>query len=513
MRKLLRVLFSRYFISIAVIAANLGLIIYLLFFALAPSSVLFFALILFDAIGMISIITRDANPEYKIPWLVIILAIPYFGIVIYFLLSSSPESKKRAAFMKNVCHNLEGGRLEERDVHFSSLKEKDELAAGKAFAILNDDSLAKIYKNTESRVYSDGEKMFSDMLRDLDGAKKYIFLEYFIIEDGYMWQKILDILKKKAKEGVEVRLLYDDIGCMGTLPARFPRELIKEGIICRRFSPVTPRISITHNNRDHRKITVIDGKISYTGGINIADEYINRIKKHGYWKDGGIRLFGEATEGFIKLFLSIWDMNEGKMSDIYPYLASDFDGVKGDGGYYLPFGSGPFPIYPRPVGKNVFLNIINQAKRSIYITTPYLIIDYDLTEALRNASLRGVDVRIITPGIPDKKIVKVMTKNSYPYLIMAGVKIYEYSPGFIHEKTLVCDGAYAVVGTINFDYRSLAHHYEDAVWIYDSPTVSNLEEDFYKILLSSVQKREDEVKLSFIERIIRNLVRLFAPLL
>ena len=513
MRKLFRVVFSRYFISAAVIAANLALIIYLLFFAFAPSSVLLFALILFDAVGTVSIITRDANPEYKIPWLVIILAIPYLGIVIYFLLSSSPESKKRANFMKRVYKSLDGESGVVRDAEFSSLKHRDELAAGKAFAILNDDPLAKIYTNTESRVYSDAEEMFLQMLSDLKGAEKYIFLEYFIIEDGYMWQSILEILQEKSKCGVEVRVLYDDIGCMGTLPSSFPRRLNSLGISCRRFSPVTPRISITHNNRDHRKIMVIDGKISYTGGVNIADEYINRIEKYGHWKDGGIRLFGEASVGFLKLFLSMWNMNEGKISDISPYLPTDFSDVKSDGGYYLPFGSGPYPIYERPVGKNVLMNIINQAKRSIYITTPYLIIDYDLTEALRNASLRGVDVRIITPGIADKKIVKVMTKNSYPYLIMAGVKIYEYSPGFIHGKMLVCDGIYAVVGTINFDYRSLAHHYEDAVWIYDSPIIFQLEQDFHNTLLSSAQKKEEEIKLSFAERIIRNLIRLFAPLL
>ena len=300
---------------------------------------------------------------------------------------------------------------------------------------------------------------------------------------------------------------------MKTLPAHYDRRLNSEGISCIRFAPVSPRIQAAHNNRDHRKILIVDGRVAYTGGINIADEYINKASRFGHWKDGGIRITGNAVMGFLKLFLSAWDFAAGKESFSEKYLENSEISYTGDGGYYIPFGSGPAPIYPRPVGKNVLLNIINQAKRYVYITTPYLIIDYDLTESLCNAACRGVDVRIITPAVADKRLVKVMTKSAYPYLIKHGVKIYEYTPGFIHEKIVVSDDEYAIVGTINLDYRSLVHHFEDAVWIYNSPTVLRIREEFMNTLSLSEKKGERDVRPTLFEWIVRNLIRIFAPLL
>ena len=519
MRKLCRVLFSRYFISGVLISAELLLMGYLLLEAYEYS---FVALVFFgavDVIALVSLINRDANPEYKVSWLVVIMLLPPFGAALYAIFYSRRVSKKDAEFMQKIRSNIAkisstGTDLDEKcDREYQHLHTVSPLAAGKAYAILNDDKNANIYLQTSSRFFSTGEDMFECMMKDLASAKRYVFLEYFIIEQGQMWERIHTVLKEKAQAGVEIRVLYDDIGSMKTLPARYDRILNSEGIKCKRFSPVSPRVSTTHNNRDHRKILVIDGVIAYTGGINIADEYINLKNRFGHWKDGGIRIYGDASFGFLKLFLAMWDFTAGHLSDVERYLPASSSLTDSDGGFYVPFGSGPAPIYERPVSKNVLLNIVNQAEKYVYITTPYLIIDYDLTQSLENAAIRGVDVRIITPAVADKKLVKVMTKSSYPALIRAGVRIYEYAPGFIHEKSVVSDDAYAMVGTVNLDYRSLVHHYEDAVWMYSTPTVTEIRDEFMKTVSVSNLKDSKAVRLTPVEWIVRNIIRIFAPLL
>lgn len=519
MRKLCRFIFSRYFISATLILAELLLLGYLLFVAYEYSwiALLFFAAV--NVIALINLINKDANPEYKVPWLIVILLLPPFGVALYSIFYSRRVSRKNTAFMKKIQANLSQIRYtgelseDEKDVVFEKLRFESHLAAGKAHALLNDDRNANIYLQSSSRFFSLGEDMFESITRDLLSAEKYVFLEYFIIEEGVMWNRIHAILKERARAGVEVRVLYDDIGCMKTLPARYDKSLLSEGIQCKRFSPVTPRISTAHHNRDHRKILIVDGRVAYTGGVNLADEYINEKKRFGHWKDGGIRIEGCAVEGFLRLFLASWDFTAGSLSEAKKYASSISPSSCSDGGFYIPFGSGPAPIYERPVGKNALLNLINQSERYIYITTPYLIIDYDLTESLRNAALRGVDVRIITPGIADKKLVKVMTKSAYPYLMQAGVRIYEYAPGFIHEKTLISDDVYALVGTINLDYRSLVHHYEDALWMYGTPTVASIHDEFMRTVSVSNQKDSKDAGLTPLEWIIRNLIKIFAPLL
>ncbi len=461
--------------------------------------------------ALISLITRDTNPEYKIPWAVIIIIIPVLGPVIYLLFYQRRMSKSEGRFLMGLFTEIRSYHPESE--HLEELKGEDTLALGKARAILNDDPIAAVYRGTSSKIYNSGEELFADMELDLLAAESYIFLEYFIIEQGELWDRIHSILREKAAHGVDVRVLYDDIGCMKTLPASYEFKLSKEGIRAKRFSKVSPKLSSVHHNRDHRKICVIDGKAAYTGGVNIADEYINIKTRFGHWRDGGIRLEGDAVLGLLKQFLSSWDFTCRQIGDYEHYFSTVKPAENSDGGYYIPFGSGPAPLYKRPVGKNAFLNIINQAEKYVYITTPYLIIDYDLTEALCNAALRGVDVKIATPGIADKKIVKVMTKSSYPYLMDAGVNIYEYTPGFIHEKTLVSDDLYAVIGTINFDYRSLVHHFENAVWIFNSPTVINARVGYTELLERCTKIEGKKARLSLSEWLFRNIVRLFAPLL
>ena len=512
MKKICRVFFSRYAISAVLIVLQV-LLVALLFVGAAVTRYHVWAFaILFSFGAFLGLVNRDTNPEYKIPWSFIILALPPVGAILYFCFYQRKLSKREISRLRRSVAGMRRRSLGSDGAE--SLYSESQKAAGMARAILNDDPLAEVYSSSSSRFFATGEEFFDAFIKDISSANEYIFLEYFIIDEGELWTEVHDILKRKAEEGVDVRLLYDDVGCMKTLPSYYERTLRKEGIRAHRFSRVSARVSSIHNNRDHRKICVVDGRCGYTGGVNIADEYVNKIVRFGYWKDGGIRLSGDAVKGLIKLFLSGWELTTGEFSDadrqLLDKVAPD---EPSDGGYYLVYGSGPAPIYPRSNGKNVFLNRINQAERYVYITTPYLIIDYDLTEALRSAAIRGIDVRIITPGIPDKKRIKIMTKSSYPYLIEAGVKIYEYAPGFIHEKTLVSDDKYAVVGTINFDYRSLVHHFEDAVWMYGSPTVGVAKEEIMKTLSDSERISFERTKLTFTEWIFKMGMRIFAPLL
>ncbi|MBQ3015354.1 MAG: PLDc N-terminal domain-containing protein [Clostridia bacterium] len=540
MRKIFRVLVSRYTLSALFILAEIALIAYLAFYAYTYSFLFVLLANVVNLLVILSLINRDTNPEFKLTWLAVVVMIPLFGGVLYIMFYSRRLTRKEADFLKKLgadmleCERKNGNDTESLRV-LNSLAKYSESGAGCALAVMKDDALAEIYSDCKTEYFSSGEIFFEAMLESLQGAKKYIFLEYFIVEDGFMWRSILEILREKIKSGVEVRMLYDDIGSMSTLPAGFDKKLRNEGISCYRFAKVRPKFSSSYNNRDHRKICVIDGKVAFTGGINIADEYINKKQRFGHWKDGGVRVFGTAAEGFARLFLVMFDFTCRKETDYGAYLSreskantgvSDDSHGGGEGkvpfgsgaeqgdksGYLIPFGSGPAPLYTEPVGKGALMNIINASRRYLYITTPYLIIDYDITEALRQASKRGVDVRIITPGKADKKIVKIMTKSSYPYLIKAGVRIFEYTPGFIHEKLLVSDDIFAVVGTINFDYRSFVHHFEDALWICGDPVIADIRDSFMKTESVSAEILPSEAKLGFCERVIRTLIRIFAPL-
>ena len=509
MRKISRVLFSRYSVSAIVILCELLLLAFLAIEAYEYSILALIIIYAVNAAVILTLVNRSANPEYKVSWLLVVMMLPPFGAILYALFYSRRLTRKEVRMLKEIKENLSA---KGEDENLAALAGVDECAAGKARAILKDDPIARVCRNTESVYYGTGEEMFRDMLRDIEGAERYVFLEYFIIGEGSMWNEIHTLLRRKACEGVEVRVIYDDIGCMKTLPGRYDRILKSEGISCRRFEPVTPRVTTSHNNRDHRKITVIDGKVAYTGGINIADEYINAIDRFGHWKDGGVRLYGDAAEGLLRQFISAWDLCAGEITSVADYTATDSPAL-GDGGFYIPFGSGPAPSYDRAAGKGALLNLINQAQRYVYITTPYLIIDHELTESLCNAVGRGVDVRIITPAIADKRLVKLMTKSSYPYLLRAGVRIYEYTPGFIHGKAIVSDDLYAMIGTINLDYRSLFHHFEDAVWIYGTETVIAAKNDFLSTLDVSKEQDMKRARLRPTEWLATIITKIIAPLL
>ncbi|MBQ3014202.1 MAG: cardiolipin synthase, partial [Clostridia bacterium] len=338
------------------------------------------------------------------------------------------------------------------------------------------------------------------------------FLEYFIIEEGKFWNSILEILKRKAAEGVTVRVLYDDIGCMSTLPGDYAKTLRSYGIEELPFSRLRGNADSEFNNRSHRKILVIDGKIGYTGGVNIADEYINEVVRFGHWKDTAIRLEGEAVWELTRLFLTDYGINAKALPttahELYPLQRE-----RNADGYLIPFGDGPKPLYHRRVGKSVIQNMLNSATRYMYMTTPYLIIDNDLCASIESAALRGVDVRIIVPHIPDKKLVFGITRSFYKRLMDAGVRIYEYEPGFIHAKSYVADDCYAMIGTINLDYRSLVHHFENGVWMYRCDSIRDLKADIEDTLKRSIEIAPEMLKTNLLTRLIRSVVRIFAPML
>ena len=457
---------------------------------------------------ILAIVNRNMPPESKVTWL-LIAVVPVFGSLLYLMFGERRLSKKEMKQLENM-ESMEFREDNSRELRLK-LKEENKAVYGMVKSLLSMDHNADLYNGTSSTFFPLGDQMFKQLLEDLRSAKKFIFMEFYIIDEGLMWDSILEILIEKVKEGVEVKLLYDDIGCMATLAGNYTKRLRKLGIDAHKFNKVIPRLTVAYNNRDHRKILVIDGQIGYTGGINLADEYINQIERFGHWKDSAVRIEGRAVKALTRLFLMTWYINQGEIEDFDKYHMEN-RAVDGEG-LYIPFGSGPKPIYKSQVGKAVYQNMINQATDYVYITTPYLIIDYDLTEDIRNAALRGVDVRIVTPFIPDKKLIQIVTRGAYPDLMEAGVKIYEYLPGFVHSKQVLVDDEIAVVGTINFDYRSLVHHYENAIWMYETPEIPKILADFDNIFAVSREIKLETFRVAWYQHLVKEIMQLFAPML
>jgi len=457
---------------------------------------------------ILAIVNRNMPPESKVTWL-LIAVVPVFGSLLYLMFGERRLSKKEMKQLENM-ESMEFREDNSRELRLK-LKEENKAVYGMVKSLLSMDHNADLYNGTSSTFFPLGDQMFKQLLEDLRSAKKFIFMEFYIIDEGLMWDSILEILIEKVKEGVEVKLLYDDIGCMATLAGNYTKRLRKLGIDAHKFNKVIPRLTVAYNNRDHRKILVIDGQIGYTGGINLADEYINQIERFGHWKDSAVRIEGRAVKALTRLFLMTWYINQGEIEDFDKYHMEN-RAVDGEG-LYIPFGSGPKPIYKSQVGKAVYQNMINQATDYVYITTPYLIIDYDLTEDIRNAALRGVDVRIVTPFIPDKKLIQIVTRGAYPDLMEAGVKIYEYLPGFVHSKQVLVDDEIAVVGTINFDYRSLVHHYENAIWMYETPEIPKIRADFDNIFAVSREIKLETFRVAWYQHLVKEIMQLFAPML
>ncbi|MBO5262445.1 MAG: cardiolipin synthase [Clostridia bacterium] len=455
---------------------------------------------------VLRIISSPDNPDYKLPWLLFVLIIPIGGFMLYLIFYSRKLKKRfvsRLESLKAYDYSLDD------TLELEELKKTDGGAYAQA-KLLKATSGAHLFKSGDCTYYPLGENMMEDMLLDLKRAEKFIYMEYFIIEEGCFWNSILDILKEKATQGVEIKVLYDDIGCMSTLPGNYAKILKSYGIEASPFSRLKGGADSEFNNRSHRKITVIDGKVGYTGGVNIADEYINKVSRFGHWKDIGIRITGNSVWELTRLFITDFGINVKTPDfhkDLYPSLSCE------DQGYIVPFGDGPRPLYNHRVSKMLIEAMIYEAKESIHLVTPYFIVGNEICAAIESAALRGVDVTLLVPHIPDKRLVFNMTRSYYQRLITSGVKIYEYTPGFVHAKLYLVDKKYAMIGTVNLDYRSLVHHFENGVWLYNSPVIEDMYKDVNNTLEKSQIITKDGVKTTLVSKILRVFTKIFSPML
>ena len=508
-----RVLFT----AVALIVQMIWLGILLTHFA-NLSQEISFVLTVISLLITVFILAKNENSAYKMSWLVIILSFPVFGGILYIFFGNKNPSRKMSAQIEKV-HHEKSRNLKQREDVMEELRAVNERVAGRCH-YLYDKTAAPVWNNTETTYFPLGEDMFEDMLEELEKAKHFIFLEYFIIEDGIFWGSIVDVLKRKAKEGLDVRLMYDDIGCLMLLPKEYVEEMEKAGISCIAFNPFKPLLSLAMNNRDHRKIMVIDGHTAYTGGINLADEYINMLDRFGHWKDTGMKFTGDAVVNFTQMFLEMWNAFRNTDTDFTPFLTDSWKGEEEfeeenreaavATGFVQPFGD--TPLDDDPTAENLYIDILNQAVRYVYIYTPYLIIGDTMQHALCMAAARGVDVKIITPGIPDKKLVFRMTRSNYKELLKAGVEIYEYKQGFIHAKSYVCDDTDAVIGTINMDYRSLYLHFECGAYLYKTDSVMDMKQDFLRTLKKSRKIELSYLRQGMIQEIFDAVLQIIAPL-
>lgn len=456
------------------------------------------------------IVGRRSDPAYKIAWIVPILIFPIFGGLFYLMFGGNKLGKRTRRKMEGTDRKME--QVLRPDFKADALSGLGEDAVHQA-RYLENVAHCPVYGGTTTEYYPLGELCFTRMVEELKKAERYIFVEYFIIEEGVMWDTILDILKEKAQAGLDVRVMYDDIGSMFTLPRDYARELEeKTGIKCCVFNPFIPILSLRLNNRDHRKIMVIDGKVGFTGGINLADEYINAKVRYGHWKDSAIQVRGEAAWSMTVMFLTLWDYVRENASEDYDCFRPEGEAPAGSPGYVQPYTDNP--LDGEAVGQTVYLNLINKARRYVYLTTPYLIVDDSMNTALCIAAKSGVDVRVMTPHIPDKRLVFEVTRAHYEPLLEAGVKIYEYTPGFVHAKNFSVDDKYGTVGSINLDYRSLFLHFENGVWLCGDPTVKDIRADFLSTLEQcQVVTLEQCRALPWWRKALRAVLRVFAPLM
>lgn len=455
------------------------------------------------------LILKDENQSYKLTWIIVIAFLPLFGGMMYLMFGNKRPSRGMRKRMEQV-------EVFHRDLMLRQspglLEDLDARIAGTS-AYLTRRGPFPAYSNTDVVYFEVGEKMFARLLPDLESAQSYIFMEYFILADGSIWEEISEILCRKARQGVDVRLIYDDMGSVSVLPRGLQKRMAQAGVKTLAFNPFLPLVSLVMNHRDHRKITVVDGRVAYTGGINIADEYANRYERFGHWKDTGLRMEGEAVRSFAVMFLNMWNAHRKTETDYTPFLPhpSEQGSGRSAGGIVQPYCDSP--LDEENLAENVYLDILAQARRYVYIFTPYLIIDSEMQSALCLAAKRGVDVRIVTPGIPDKKGVYRLTRSYYAPLMRAGVRIYEYAPGFLHAKSYVCDDRVAVVGTVNMDYRSLFLHFECGALLIDSPAVQDIKQDALRTMAESREIYAGDCRKFSRSSLVDLILRILSPML
>ena len=509
MRNFSKLIFQR------VVVVSLGILLQIIFVLAGMSWLheyrrwLGFAMSVLSWGAVITVICSHGNPSYKIAWAVLILAFPVAGLTIYLLFGGNRVSSHEARKMAGIERVTTNALTQDPEV-LAQIEARGDDAYNHARYLFSC-AHYPAYERSDAAYFPGGEPCFAAMLEELEKAKQYIFLEFFIIGNGEMWGKILDILKRKAAAGLDVRVLYDDFGCITRLPMGYAKKLREMGIRAHAFNPYIPILSARLNNRDHRKLLIIDGKAAFTGGVNLADEYINEYERFGHWKDCGILVRGKAVWSMTVMFLSLWGYVDRSEEDVGRFRV-DYPEKQGNTGFLQPFADSP--LDNEDVGATILQSVISSAQERMWIMTPYLILDDKMTTALCVAAKTGVDVRIITPGIPDKWYVHAVTRANYEELMRAGVSIFEYTPGFIHSKVYLADTKQAVVGTVNLDFRSLYLHFEDAVYLYDTTVNAQVQADFEETFpqckaITAEQCRHTRLT----QRVLRALLRLLAPLM
>jgi cardiolipin synthase len=509
-KKWVRVVFRRRVFVIAILLVQIFFWVYLIAGTSRAFQYADWILNVLSIVVCLYIIGKKEKAAYKLTWIFLILLFPLFGGILYiiFYTQSSPLRLRRLIAEDNrrcrPFYSLSGDVL--------PILEDNRETCLPQVRYLQDYAGFPVYLHTQTEYFPSGEVFFERALEELEKAEHYIFLEFFILRQGVMLDPIMEILEKKARRGVDVRLIYDDLGCFMSLPKNYKQQLRNRGIKCMVFNPFTPLLSSLQNNRDHRKILSIDGKVAFTGGINLADEYINAYRRFGHWKDTAIMLEGDAAWSLTLIFLQMWNLEQKQKDDygaFYPWKDAPC-AVKSDG-YVQPYADSPMD--DENVGEHVYIQIINNAKDYVYINTPYLVVDENLTSALTLAAKSGVDVRIITPHRWDKKLVHMTTRSYYRQLVSAGIKVYEYSNGFNHSKTFVSDDKVATVGTTNLDFRSLYLHFECGVWLYKNQAVQKVKEDFLNTVPLCRQITLANCRGNAFLRLVQAVLRIFAPLM
>lgn len=503
-------LFRRRLIISLLIILQAGFLIWLVASSSAVSRRLNILLNVLSLLAVLYIVSKGGTGSFKTLWVFLILTFPIFGGLLYLFIKLQSSTKKMRATLQAA--------QESAEIYYplcATDSPSVQAEAGSYYPqvrYLCNTARFPVYRGTRTRYFCPGEEFLSALLEELEKAEHYIFLEYFQIQDGVMWDSILQVLRCKAENGVQVRIIYDDLGCFFLLPNDFVKQMAKLGIECAVFNPFRPMLTAKQNNRDHRKIAVIDGKVAFTGGINLADEYINAYEKFGHWKDSAVMLEGNAAWSFSLMFLQMWQACGKPAEDpasFYPW--QDTQNTIEDDGLLIPYCDSPMDA--ENVSEQVYLQILNQAQEYVYINTPYLIIDDSMVGALCLAAKRGVDVRIVTPHKWDKWAIHMTTRSYYRELIRAGVKVYEYTNGFIHAKSFVSDDRIGTVGTANLDYRSLYHHFECGVWMHSTSAVRQLKEDFLQTLVHCQQVTLDSCSKNPFMILFQEVLRLFSPLL
>ena len=508
-RGLLHFIFGRSLLVVLMLAVQIALLVGV-FNSLQSAMPYYYAtLILLYGSMILHVVNKSSEPFTKITWILLVVLAPPLGLALYLFVEMDIGHRVLNRRLGELMEKSAALLPAERPVPEGMITAAPELEGLSRYAWAH--GRYPVYGNTAVRYLSSGEASLEAMLEDLRQAQDFIFLEFFIIDEGYMWGRVLQVLEEKVRQGVEVRVMYDGTCALFRLPYRYPELLEKLGIQCKMFSPIRPMISTHYNNRDHRKILVVDGRVAYTGGVNLADEYVNKLNRFGHWKDVSIRLEGEAVRSFTLMFLQMWNV-DGTADEFSRYLDAPGARAVDAPGWVLPYGDSP--LDSERVGELVYMDILNRAQRYVHIMTPYLILDSEMVTALTFAAKRGVEVCVLLPHVPDKKYAFALAKTHYKELLLAGVRIFEYTPGFVHAKVFVSDDCKGVVGTINLDYRSLFLHFECAAYLRDVPALADIEKDFQSTLKQCQEIRiEDLKKVKWTTRVAGWLLKVFAPVM